>query len=330
MDLTTTYLGLSLAHPVVPGASPLTATADGARRLEDAGAPALVLPSLFAEEIEAERAARQEVIEAAENSFAEALTYFPRLVAEADAGAEAYLERVRTIKEAVGIPVIASLNGSAPGDWTAYARQIQEAGADALELNVFFLATDPAEGPEQVDDRVVQVVSSVVRAVSIPVAVKLSPFFSSLPNLLDRLAAAGAKAAVLFNRFYQPDLDLDRLEVVPRLRLSDPGELGLRIRWAALLWERVPLELAVTGGVHTADDAAKALLCGATAVQTASALLRHGPARLTEMVEGLRTWVERRGYASLAEARGALSAAKAPDPAALVRANYARVLRSGP
>ncbi|WP_025321655.1 dihydroorotate dehydrogenase-like protein [Deferrisoma camini] len=326
MDLSTTYLGLSLSHPVIPGASSLTEGPDRVRRLEDAGAPAVVLPSLFEEEIEHERLRRIRDVERPSESFAEALSYFPRAGSE---GPDAYLERLRKIKEAVAIPVIASLNGASPGTWVEYARQIQEAGADALELNVYFLAADPGVGPAEVDDRVVEVVGSVVRVVSLPVAVKLSPFFSSLPHLVRRLGQTGARAVVLFNRFYQPDIDPEALEVVPRLRRSTPAELGLRLRWTALLAHRVPAELAVTGGVHGPEDAAKAILAGARTVQMVSALLEHGPDHLGAVVRGLTEWMERKGYENLDQVRGLLASDGSSDPAGLVRANYARVLRCG-
>ncbi|NOY45252.1 MAG: dihydroorotate dehydrogenase-like protein [Deltaproteobacteria bacterium] len=329
MDLSTTYLGLSLSHPVIPGASSLTEGPDRVRRLEDAGAPAVVLPSLFEEDIEHERLRRLRDVEAPSESFAEALSYFPRAGTEGIPGPDAYLERLRKIKEAVAIPVIASLNGASPGTWVEYARQIQEAGADALELNVYFLAVHPGVGPAEVDDRVVEVAGSVVKAVSVPVAVKLSPFFSSLPHLIARLGRAGVRAVVLFNRFYQPDIDPEALEVVPRLRRSTPAELGLRLRWTALLARRVAPQIAVTGGVHGAEDAVKALLAGARAVQMASALLEHGPDHLGAVVRGLTEWMERKGYESLDQVRGLLASDGSSDPAGLVRANYARVLRCG-
>ncbi|GAB4255513.1 MAG: dihydroorotate dehydrogenase-like protein [Deferrisomatales bacterium] len=330
MDTRTRFYGLDLSHPVIPGASPLADALDKARRLEDAGAPAVVLPSLFEEEIEAERLSHERDVERPTESFPEALTYFPKAETEWIPGPDTYLERLRQVKEALGIPVVASLNGVSAGGWTDYARQIEQAGADALELNVYFLAADPDEGPQAVDERVVEVVRRTAQAVTLPVAVKLSPFFSSLPHLVRRLGEAGARGVIVFNRFYQPDVDPEALEVVPRLRLSDSSELGLRLRWLALLSGRVSVELAACGGVHSADDVVKALLAGAHAVQMVSALLQRGPEHLGATVEGLRRWMENHGYESVGAMRGVMDLARCPNPAALVRGNYARVLRSGP
>ena len=325
MDLSTTYLGLQLEHPIVPGASPLVERPDDARRLEDAGAAALVLHSLFEEEI----LRRVEAALAAEShghASAEAMAYWPEL--DHHLGPEEYLELVRSVKEAVAIPVIASLNGVTPGGWTSYAARIQEAGADALELNVYLLATDPEVPGTEVEERVVEIVRAVAGAVSIPVAVKLSPFFSSLPHLARRLVEAGARGLVLFNRFYQPDIDVEELEVVPNLRLSTPDELRLRLRWLAILSGRVEASLAATGGVHGPLDAVKAVMAGADAVQMVSALLEEGPGVLRRTVDGVRAWLEEHEYESLAQMKGSMSLRTVPDPSAVVRVNYARVLES--
>ncbi len=323
MDLSTTFLGFELKNPIVPGASPLIESADAARRLEDAGAAALVLHSLFEEEILREVGA-QLAAEAHTESFAEALTYLPDL--HQHLGPGQYLELVGRIKEAVAVPVIASLNGSTPGGWTSYAKKIEQAGADALELNIFFVATDPSETGQQVEDRTVDVVREVKGAVSIPVAVKLSPFYSSFVNLAGRLKEAGADGLVLFNRFYQPDIDIEELAITPNLRLSTSDELRLRLRQLALLSGRVDLSLAATGGVHSAVDVIKAVMAGADVVQIVSALLIHGAEHITRTLHALEFWLEEHEYESLRQMRGSMSLARTPNPAALGRANYMQVL----
>ena len=329
MDLSTTYLGLKLANPLIPGASPLSDNLDAAKRLEDAGAPAIVMYSLFEEQIEDEQRREVRDVEEAEGSFAEALSYFPRRDQYRVIGPDRYLEKIRKLKEAVGIPVIASLNGVSEGGWTDYAKQCQQAGADALELNVYFLAADPDEPGKAVEDRLVRVVKAVKKAVKIPVAVKISPFFSSLPNMAVRIEAAGAKGLVLFNRFYQPDIDLEALEVVPKLRLSDSGELLPRLRWLALVSGRVKMSLAATGGVHTAADAVKAIMAGAHGVQMVSALLKKGSGHLQTVRDEMAAWMEAHGYDSVAKMRGCMSLEKSPNPAAFERANYIRILQGG-
>ncbi|MDR7544676.1 MAG: dihydroorotate dehydrogenase-like protein [Armatimonadota bacterium] len=326
MDLTTTYLGLRLASPLMPGASPMVDDLDTVRRLEDAGAAAIVMHSLFEEQIVQEQLATIHHMEAHAESFAEAVSYFPR-PAEFTLGPEQYLAQIERIKRTVRIPVIASLNGVTPGGWVAYARQMQGAGADALELNVYYLATDPAEPSAVVEQRTLDIVAAVRRTVTIPVAVKLSPFFSSLAHFAAALVRAGADGLVLFNRFYQPEIDIELLEVIPRLELSTSSELLLRLRWLAVLRDRVAASLAVTGGVHTAADAIKAIMAGADAVQMVSALLRHGPEHLRAVRGDLETWMREHEYESLAQMRGSMSHARCPDPAAFERANYVRVLQ---
>jgi dihydroorotate dehydrogenase (fumarate) len=325
MNLSTTYLGLKLPHPFICGSSPLSDSVDTAKRIEDCGAAALVLHSLFEEQIEREQDRTQDDLEA--TGGAEAASYFPK-AHEFRLGPEPYLEHVRKVKAAVRIPVIASLNGTTPAGWLKYSELLQKAGADALELNVYYLATNAQESAADVEKRVVDSVKVIKQAVSIPVAVKLSPFYSSLLNLATRIDAAGADGLVLFNRIYQPEIDAELLNVVAELQLSSPSELPLRLRWLGILFGRVKASLAATGGVHSAMDSVKAVMAGANAVQMVSALLRHGPQHLKEMRRGMEAWMEEHQYNSLEEMRGSLSLKFCPDPAAYERANYARVLQS--
>ncbi len=327
MDLTTEYLGLKLKNPLLPGASPLVDNLDTVRRLEDAGAPAIVMHSLFEEQIALEARAEVEDVESHEYSFAEAATYLPA-ADEFALGPDHYLEQIAKIKQAVGIPVIASLNGVTPGGWTNYARLMDDAGADALELNVYFLTTDPALTSEQVEANVVDVLKVVNGAVTIPVAVKISPYFTALPHFAKRLREAGAAGLVLFNRFYQPDLDPEELEVLSTLQLSEPYELRLRLRWLAILSACVGGDLSASGGVHTGLDAVKAVMAGATTVQMVSVLLRKGPDHFREILESFRLWIEEHEYTGLSQMRGSLNLAKSPDPAAFERANYLKILQS--
>jgi dihydroorotate dehydrogenase (fumarate) len=327
MDLTTHYLGLTLKNPLLPGASPLVDSLDSVRRLEDAGAAGIVMHSLFEEQIALEARAEMEDVDAHEFSFAEAATYLPA-VDDFALGPDRYLEQIAKIKRAVGIPVIASLNGITPGGWTSYAKLMEEAGADALELNVYFLPTDPTRSSADVEAQVLEVTKLVVAAVQIPVAVKLSPFFSALPHFARQLHEAGARGLVLFNRFYQPDLDPEELEVKPTLQLSDPYELRLRLRWLAILSATTPGDLSASGGVHTGLDAIKAVMTGATTVQMVSILLRQGPGHLAEVLGFFERWLEEHDYESLAQLRGSLSLSTCPDPAAFERANYLKILQS--
>jgi dihydroorotate dehydrogenase (fumarate) len=327
MDLTTTYLGLKLSNPLVPGASPLADNLDTVRRLEDAGAPAIVLRSLFAEQIAREEVSAFLHHDRHGESFAEALSYFPspeRLVM----GPEEYLTHLVRVKAAVRIPVIASLNGTRPGSWRDYPTAIEQAGADALELNIYHLPTDPAFTGDEVEELALQAVREVKRAVRIPVAVKISPFFSALSNFAARLDAAGADGIVLFNRFYQPDIDPEDLTVVPSLQLSRSSELSLRLRWLAILSGRVRASLAATGGVHDGADAIKAVMAGAHAVQMVSALLARGPEYLAVVRNEMAAWLEEHEYSSLAQARGSMNLVGCPDPAAYERANYMLILQS--
>jgi dihydroorotate dehydrogenase (fumarate) len=326
MDLSTTYLGFQLPNPFMPGASPMVDSLDTVKRLEAAGAAAIVMHSLFEEQILQEQLATIYHMEVHDESFAEAVSYFPR-PSEFALGPEQYLAHIEQLKKAVGIPVLASLNGVTPGGWVAHARRMQDAGADAIELNVYYLATDVDETGQRVEQRTLDILAAVKQSVSVPVAVKLSPFFSSLANFASRLDEAGADGLVLFNRFYQPEIDIESLEVVPRLELSHSSELLLRLRWLAVLCDRVRTSLAVTGGVHTAADAIKAIMAGADAVQMVSALLRHGPDYLRTMLADLEAWMREHEYESLAQMRGSMSHARSPDPAAFERANYMRVLQ---
>jgi dihydroorotate dehydrogenase (fumarate) len=324
VDLSTTYLKFKLPHPLIAGAMP-TEKLDAVKRLADAGAAAIVMHSLFEEQIRLEQETALKATEPHEESSAEALSYFPK-PSEFRLGPEEYLEQIRKVKRTAGVPVIASLNGVTASGWLQYARQIQQAGADALELNVYFLATDPGESGEQVERRALEIVRTVKQTVTIPVAVKLSPFYSSVANFAAKVDELGADGLVLFNRFYQPDIDTEKLEVVPSLRLSDSSELLLRLRWLAILSGKVRASLAVTGGVHTAQDALKAVMAGAHAVQLVSVLLKRGPEALKEIREGMELWLKEHEYESLRQAQGSMSLAKCPDPAAFERANYMKIL----
>jgi dihydroorotate dehydrogenase (fumarate) len=327
MDLSTNYLGLRLPHPLMPGASPLADSLDTVKRLEDAGAAAIVMRSLFEEQITRERDGMVHHMEVTESASAEALAYFPK-PDDFVFGTDAYLEQIRKIKQAVKVPVIASLNGVTNEGWLSYGKMMQQAGADALELNVYYLATDPRESGAEVEGTTVEILRAVKRAVTIPVAVKLSPFFSSLSHLAHQLDEAGADGLILFNRFYQPDIDVEALEAVPSLHLSDSTELLLRIRWLAILCGQVKATLAVSGGVHTGLDAVKAIMAGASGVQVVSRLLEDGPQRLLTILQALKHWMEEHDYESLEQMRGSMSLRKSPDPAAFERGNYMRILRS--
>ncbi len=326
MDLRTTYLGMELKHPLMPGASPLVDDLDMVKRLEDAGASAIVMHSLFEEQIVAEQMGFQRVRDGNEDSFSEAASFLPspdsfRL------GPHEYLDHLAQVKKSVGVPVIGSLNGSTPGGWLEYAGLIEQAGADALELNVYMVPTDVEEPGSAVEDRVVGMVKEVKGKVKIPVAVKLSPFFTSLPHVAKRLEKAGADGLVVLNRFYQPDLDVENLEVSRVLRLSTPAELNLRLRTLALLSGRVTTSLALTGGVHGGIDALKGVMCGAHAVQMVSALLKRGPGVLSSARDEMEEWLEEHEYHSLRQAQGSMSLLKCPNPHAYERGNYVLVLQ---
>ena len=328
-DLTARYLGLELRSPLVASASPLTARLDHVRRLEAAGAGAIVLPSLFEEQITRDALDLDMTLESGAESFPEALSYFPE-AAEYVTVPDQYLDHLQAAKGASGVPVIASLNGSSRGGWVQWAHRLQEAGADALELNVYTVAADPGMSGRTVEDRVVELVESVREAVRIPLAVKLGPFYSSMPEMARRVVEAGADGLVLFNRFYQPDFDLETLEVVPRLVLSSSDELRLPLRWIAILHGQVECSLAATTGVHTAEDAVKVILAGANVAMLTSALLLHGPEHLATVETDLVRWMSEHEYESVEQLRGSMSQRAVPDPEAFERANYLRMLTSYP
>ena len=327
MDLTTTYLGLTLPHPLMPGASPLAHDLDAVRRLEDAGAAAIVMHSLFEEQITRDQLGMMHHMLLHDDSSAEALSYFPA-ADDFAFGPDKYLEQVRAIKKSVKVPVIASLNGTTSEGWLSYAHQIQQAGADALELNFYHVATNTLESGADVEARLLETVRTIKTHITIPIAVKLSPFYSSVAHLALELEAAGADGLVLFNRFYQPDIDPEMLESVPRLQLSTPDELLLRLRWLAILSGRTRASLAATGGVHTGIDALKAVMAGAHAVQMTSALLHHGPGRLAIALRELTQWLIDHEYHSLRQAQGSMSLEKSPNPEAFERGNYMRILQT--
>jgi dihydroorotate dehydrogenase (fumarate) len=325
MDITTTYLGLKLRSPLVASASPLSERIDTIKRMEDAGAGAVVLYSLFEEQLRQEQLELHKHTTYGTDSFAEALTYFPES-AQLHGGPEGYLKHVRKAKEAVNIPIIASLNGTSLGGWTKFARQMQEAGADALELNVYYIPSDMNLSGEQVEQTYLGILEAVKSVVTIPVAIKLSPYFSNMANMAKRLDEAGANGLVLFNRFYQPDIDLETLDVRPNVILSTPHALRLPLTWIGILYGRVKASLAATSGIHTAEDAIKMLMAGANVTMMASALLKNGVDHL-RVVEGeMRRWLEDHEYESVAQMRGSVSQINSADPSAFERAQYMRAL----
>ncbi|HNY90064.1 MAG TPA: dihydroorotate dehydrogenase-like protein [bacterium] len=327
MDLTTTYMGLKLKNPLVPSASPLSKNLDTIKNLEDAGASAIVLYSLFEEQISFEAEELDHFLSYGTDSFAEALTYFPE-AQEYRLGPEGYLEHIRKAKEATGIPIIASLNGVSTGGWIDYARKMEQAGADGLELNVYMLATDPVRTSAEIEQVYIDVLKAVKSSVKIPVAMKLSPFFSATAAMAKRLDDAGADALVLFNRFYQPDLDLEALEVKPGVVLSSPEELRLPLRWIAILFGRIKASMAGTSGVHTATDALKLIMAGADVANLCAVLLKHGPAHLGKILDEMEKWLEEHEYTNLRMARGSMSQKNVAEPAAYERANYIKALNS--
>jgi dihydroorotate dehydrogenase (fumarate) len=324
-DLTTSYLGWPLAHPVVASAGPISHDLDGIRRLEDGGAAAIVLFSLFEEQIRWENAALQHLSAAGAHTSAEVDDYFPA-AADLEAGPGAYLELVRRARAAVRVPVIASLNGTTSEGWVDYACQLHEAGAHAIELNLFHIPADLRVTGREVEQQYEDVVNAVSGAVPIPVAVKLSPFFSATGEMAQRFVSAGARGLVLFNRFYQPDFDLATLEVAPTLELSGPSEIRLPLLWLAILHGRIDASLAATTGVHTPAEVAKYLLAGADVTMTTSALLKHGPGHLRVLVDGLNEWMERKGFSSIAAIKGSMSQKHVADPTAFERANYVKIM----
>lgn len=325
MDLSTTYMGLKLKNPLVPSSSPLSKNLDGIKKLEDAGAAAVVLYSLFEEQITFEQEELTYFLDRGTESFAEALNYFPQKD-DYNMGPDEYLKHISKAKAATSIPIIASLNGVSAGGWIDYARKIQQAGADALELNIYFLATDPLQESRQVENQYRVILNAVKSNITIPVAIKLSPFFSSMARMAKELDDDGADALVLFNRFYQPDLDLEKLEVIPGVVLSSSADLRLPLRWIAILYGKVKASLAGTTGVHTAMDALKLVAAGADVTNMCAALLKNGPGYLSTVLRGMQVWLEEKEYDSLATLRGSMSQKAIVEPGVFERANYMKAL----
>ena len=326
MDLTTKYLGMTLRTPLVASASPLSQEISGIRSLEDAGASAVVLYSLFEEQLRQEALELERDLNAGTESFAESLTYFPR-TSEFHTGSEGYLNHIRKAKEAVAIPIIASLNGSTLGGWTKFARQVEQAGADAIECNIYFIPTNTEIDGAEVEKIYTDIIREVKTAVHIPVAAKLSPFFSNLANMAKRLDQLGTDGLVLFNRFYQPDIDLEELEIKPNVLLSSPQELRLPLTWVGILYGRVRASLAATTGVYRPEDVIKLLMVGADVTMLCSALLRHGVGHLRHVEQGVRMWMEEHEYESVQQMQGSMSQLRCPDPGAFERAQYMRAVK---
>jgi len=326
IDLSTTYLGLKLASPLVVSASPLSRDVDGICRLEEAGASAVVLYSLFEEQLRQEEMDLQYHLAAGTESFAESLTYFPQ-ASEFHTGPEGYLNHIRKAKAAVGIPVIASLNGSTLGGWTNFAGEIERAGADAIECNIYHIPTDPNLSAADVEQSYLDIIRAVKGTVTIPVAVKVSPFFSNFANMAHRFDGAGADGLVLFNRFYQPDIDLEELEIRPNVLLSSQQALRLPLTWIGILYGRVKASLAGTSGVHTAEDVVKLLMVGANVTMLCSSLMRHGINHLRHVERELREWMDEHEYESVAQMQGSMSQVRCPDPGAFERAQYMRAVK---
>lgn len=326
IDFTTTYLGKTLANPIVCSSSPLTQDFDTIRRLEDAGIGAIVMHSLFEEQINLESLDLHYHLEAGAESNAEATNYFPDM-RDYNTGPDGYLEMIRRSKAAVGVPIIGSLNGTTRGGWIRYAKEMQEAGADAIELNVYDIPTNPNVTSEQVERYMIDLVRDVKSRLSVPLAVKIGSFFTAPANLVKRLHEAGAAGVVLFNRFYQPDLDIDNLDVSHHHRFSNSEELLPRLHWAAILFGRVPIDIAITGGVHTARDILKCMMAGANVAMATSALMKHGVSHVRQLLTDLRHWMHEHEYSSIGQMRGSLSLRRVPDPTAYERGNYMQVLR---
>jgi dihydroorotate dehydrogenase (fumarate) len=329
MDLSTKFLGLDLKNPLVPSASPLSKSLDQSKKLEDAGASAIIMYSLFEEAITAETETMNRFLNQQDTGFAEADEGFLPAWQDFSTGTEPYLENVRKLKEALDIPIIASLNGVTPSGWVEHGKELEQAGADALELNVYYIAADINQSGDAVEDRYVEILRTLKGAISIPINMKLSPSFSSVGNMVQRLAGAGADGVSLFNRFYQPDINTDSLRLQPSLHPSTSAEALLAMRWIAILYGRIDnLSLGATGGVHTPDDAVKLLLAGADVVHLCSSLLRHGAGHLGVVLKGIEQWMEAQSFESVADFRGRVSALAVPNPAEFERANYVNVIDS--
>ena len=327
MDLTTRYLGLKLKNPIVPSASPLSYTLDGMKQLEDAGASAIVMYSIFEEQIAHETSELLHYLSQGTESYSEALSYFPD-VQQYNTGPDEYLELINKAKEDLGIPIIGSLNGVSVGGWTKYAKKIQEAGADALELNVYYIPTDPNTLGPDIERQYIELLKSIKQSIRIPVAVKLSPYFSAMSNMAKNLANAGADGLVLFNRFYQPDIDLTTLEINPCVNLSTSQEMRLPLRWIAILFGHVKASLAATSGIHDAEDVIKMLMVGADVTMMCSALLKHGPDHIKKVLSDMEEWMTENDYKSISQMKGSLSQKSVADPTAFERANYMKSLYS--
>lgn len=328
MKLETSYLGMNLKNPLVASSSPMMSDAGRVKQIEDAGASAVVMYSLFEEQIARENQALDSIISASSDSYAEALSYFPEPEEYHNMYAEEYLDQIRKLKETVDIPVIASLNGTSEGGWMSYAKKMQEAGADALELNIYYIAADPTMTSGDVEKKYIDDLKAVKKEVTIPVAVKLGPYFSSFGNMAVRLEQAGADGLVLFNRFYQPDIDLENLEVEPSLELSSSFEKRLPLRWIAMLRPHLECSLAATTGVHTGQDVIKMILSGADVTMMTSVILKEGPGVLRRIRNEVENWMDHKEYESVEQMQGAMSSSSVADPAAFERANYLRILQS--
>jgi dihydroorotate dehydrogenase (fumarate) len=328
MDLKTKYLGLELKNPIVPSASPLTVNVDHVKRMEDHGAAAVVMYSLFEEQIVQEQKELDTFLTQGTEEFAEALSYFPEPDEFHNANAEEYLEQIRKLKNAVDIPVIASLNGVSAGGWIQYSKKIEEAGADALELNIYYIPTDPDMTAQQVEQMYIDDLKTVKQSVKIPVAVKLSPYFTAFANMAKKLDEAGADGLVLFNRFYQPDIDLETLDVVYDLEFSTSYELRLPLRWIAILYGKIKANMAATSGIHTAEDVLKAIMVGADVAMIASVLFQKGPRHIERMLNDIQSWMETHDYESIEQMKGSMSLKALRQPTAYMRANYMKVLQS--
>lgn len=325
MDLTTNYLGLKLRSPLVPSASPLSENVENIQRMEDAGAGAVIMHSLFEEQLRLERYELHHHLTQGTESFPEALTYFPDS-ANFRVGSEAYLDNIHKAKERVNIPIIANLNGSSVGGWTNYAQQIQEAGADALELNIYYVPTDMELTSSEIEQTYIDILGAVKAVVTIPVAVKLSPYFTNMANMAKRLDEAGADALVLFNRFYQPDINLNMLDVEPNVLLSTPQSMRLPLRWIAILYGRIHADLAATSGIHRGEDVLKMLMAGAKITMLCSVLLRHGINHIRVIEQEMRQWMQEHEYESVEQMQGSMSQKRCPNPSAFERAQYMRSL----
>ena len=325
MDLTTKYLGLDLKNPIVPSAGPLSKSLDNVKILEDSGASAIVMFSLFEEQIAHEAAELEHYLSYGTESYAESLTYFPS-PSEYNLGPDEYVELIRKIKQSVNIPVIGSINGITTGGWLEYAKKIEQAGADALELNIYYIPTDLKLTSLDVENRYIEILSALKQIIRIPIAVKLSPYFSSFANFASRLVNAGADGLVLFNRFYQPDINLESLEVEPNITFSSSNEIKLPLRWIAILYSRLKCSFAATSGVHTPEDAIKLLMVGSDVVMMCSALLKNGPRYLKSVLDGIDKWMFEHEYTSIQQMKGSMSQKSILDPAAFERANYMKAL----